>query len=286
MDMSRLVTLLTVFAMVGALCGCKSPTKKEQPKQEQPKQEQAKQAQAKQELPKLVEPKPAVAEQAAQPAGQTAAPATKAAEPGEPTGPGSKSNPIPIPYSAEKITIDGDLADWSKIASLPSPFMNKPTSVFKICWREDGLYGSVTAVDSEITPQPGTPWTGDTVEIFLEKGLSYVGGYTNNTGQYAFSPGSDRDDGKCHVTTIWPKNDKALADKLVNAWKKTADGYVVEFMIPADVMAPAKMEAGTKFLLNLALSDAGQPTEQFYCNKDESSNYCRPVSWGTVILAK
>ena len=58
-----------------------------------------------------------------------------------------------------------------------------------------------------------------------------------------------------------------------------------KFLIPAKLMSPAKMEAGTKIGLNFALDDGGKRVEQFY-DDGNPNGYRRPNSWGAATLAK
>ena len=69
------------------------------------------------------------------------------------------------------------------------------------------------------------------------------------------------------------------------AWKKVDGGYVLEFLIPADRLVPAKMEDGTKIGFNFALDDEGKTAEWFY-NYGITGCWHRPTKWGAAKLVK
>jgi len=60
---------------------------------------------------------------------------------------------------------------------------------------------------------------------------------------------------------------------------------VLEFVIPAARLEPARMEAGCVLGLNFALSNDGRPVEQFYSDKDPVG-WRSPVTWGAVRLTR
>ena len=69
-------------------------------------------------------------------------------------------------------------------------------------------------------------------------------------------------------------------------WKPTKDGYVIQFFIPAAMLKPAALQAGTKIGLNFAVDDDGKPIEQFFSDKNTDDGFKTPKNWGMAILAK
>ena len=68
----------------------------------------------------------------------------------------------------------------------------------------------------------------------------------------------------------------------------TADGYVLEFCLPAPMMVPAQMQAGTKIGLNFLVDNDGKHVECFYSDNGvlNSNGWCVPITWGAIVLTK
>ena len=198
-------------------------------------------------------------------------------------GAGTEADPVQIPFASE-IKIDGDAGEWT-VASLPLPFMKKDSGSVSLCWGEDGLYGLVKVADKAIEVDAQSPWMGDCIEVWIEKDFARAVDRTDNAAQYVFAPNPDGKPGECIVVIPWGgEND--LEEDLKCAWKKTPRGYVLEFMISAKLLAPAKMAAGTKIGLNYAVDDGGEPVEQFFSDKDIDDGYRTPSSWGAAVFVK
>jgi hypothetical protein len=195
-------------------------------------------------------------------------------------GAGTAADPVQVPYVSAAMKVDGDAADWDAVGFVPAPFMKKPAGSVKLCWNETGLFGVAVIKDKGIEVNTTDPWSADCVELFVQKDAATPDMPTDNTAQFCLAPTPEM--GKCFV--LVPQGNKADGGKIVSSWKKTADGYVIEFMIPAAVLSPAKMAAGAKLGLNFAIDDDGKALECFFCDKGE--NYNKPNAWGTVILKK
>ncbi|MBI5724679.1 MAG: hypothetical protein HZA50_12020, partial [Planctomycetes bacterium] len=185
------------------------------------------------------------------------------------------------------VKLDGDLAEWQKIPSMPLPFMNKTESSVRLAWREDGVYGAVQAKDDNVRADERNPWIGDCLELWIDKDCSRVADRDkpNKAAQYVFAPSSNGTGGN-GVTAIGWGSEIDTKDNLQCAWKKTSDGYSLEFFIPARVLEPAKMQVGAMMGLNFALDNNGKAMEQFFRDKDVENAYRRPALWGVVELAE
>jgi hypothetical protein len=193
-----------------------------------------------------------------------------------PTGEfGSPDKPVPVPPAPGRITVDGDLADWADVKPLPSPFSGKNPGSLRLCWDSSGLFGALTARDTGIRSDPQSPWTGDCLELFIEKDFARSPQRSRAASQYIVAPGAEGG-----PAVLWPAD---LKGRLRAAWKPIKDGYTIEFSIPAALLAPAKMQAGTKMGFNFALSDDGKAIEVFYCSKD-FGGFAIPALWGAVEL--
>jgi hypothetical protein len=188
---------------------------------------------------------------------------------------GSPQKPAPVPAAPGEITIDGDLADWAAVKPLPAPFDGREAGCLRLCWSPQGLYGAVTATGSRIVSNAQSPWKGDCLELFLDKAFTRAPKKSDTSVQYVFAPGADG-----QPAIIWPAEVK---DQLQAAAVPTKDGYTLEFFIPAKVMAPAKLQAGTKIGLNYALSDDGKTVETFFCSKD-FGGFAISALWGAIEL--
>jgi len=199
---------------------------------------------------------------------------------------GSPENPAGLP-KVGKIKVDGNLADWAKIKPLPMPFMKSAIGPVKLAWNAKGIYGAVEIKDKELTVDPGSPWQGDCVEVWIEKAAGRDYSMGQHASQIAFVADPESKTNDCMI--VVPAGSDAEMDGdagMVAKWKKTTTGYVIEFLLPAKTLAPAKMAAGSKIGLNVAVSDDGSPTAQFYCDKNTDDAFRTPELWGTVILKK
>ncbi len=191
--------------------------------------------------------------------------------------------PVAVPRASRPIVLDGDLSDWDGVAPLPNPFHHAATGPFRFCWTEQGLYGAVEATDADVKGDANAPWSADGVELFVDKAFERSMGPTARTAQYAFSPATDTGPGKAHFVVASGANRGKPTD-IACAWRPTATGYTLEFFLPAAVLAPARMQAGTVIGLNEALDNDGKPVRQFHSDKG-GEGYRTPVQWGAIRLA-
>jgi len=193
--------------------------------------------------------------------------------------------PVDVPRAPGEIAVDGDLAEWADVPSLPRPFQGAESSCLRLCWRPEGLYGAATVRDDSIRAEPEAPWQADALELFIDKDFSRATERTAQSAQYAFSPAPAAGPGAGHWLVAYGGYGEAQADVRC-AWSPVEGGYVLEFLLPARVLAPAAMEAGTVMGLNFALSNDGVPVEQFYSDKNRDRGWGTPIRWGAVRLAE
>ena len=276
--MSKTALLSLSLVLILVLFGCKGPSEPttEEGAEESPFDED------------IVEEEIVEEPTEAEPTGKEPVPTEKAPKkaPASPAEPEEKIDFTEIPHGTAKITVDADSSDWEGIAPMPQPFMEKTTGPVKLCWREEGLYGFVTATDDDISPDEERPWQGDSFELFVEKDFRREPFKHYNSFQFLFSPAPDLEGTECYIMSLHPSDEPELEESLQAAWKKTDNGYVLEFMIPADAMDPAKMAPGTRILLHFVISNDGESVEQFFCDKSLDNQWARPKTWGPAILAK
>ncbi len=193
--------------------------------------------------------------------------------------------PVGVPYSAEPIAVDGDLSEWAGIPPMPLPFVNRESSSVRLSWRQEGLYAAVAARDSHVWTNQSQPWTADSFELFVDKLFARSEWKGPNAEQYVFSPTDSPGQGpnKAHVLIPWGAS-QGKESLLRGAWLPTDGGYAMEVFVPADVLAPARMQAGHVMGLNFALNNDGHAVEQFYCDKDTQQAYGSPMLWGAIRL--
>jgi len=196
---------------------------------------------------------------------------------------GSSDNPAQVGSMKNKVTVDGKADKWKAIKALPSVSAKKSAGAMKLAWREEGLYGFITIKDAKIDVDVDNPWTKDCVEIWLETDFARAGTMSDNSFQIAFAPTPPAFDGKCVVLVPQGSMDPAAITAIA---KKNADGYTIEFFIPAKELKPAKMAKDTKMGFTYSIDDEGKAIEQFFGDKQVDAGYSTPSSWGAIAFGK
>jgi predicted phosphodiesterase len=190
--------------------------------------------------------------------------------------------PLPVPAAPGRIRVDGDPHDWADVAPLPLPFHSEPAGPVRLCWNDAGLYGLAVVADESVTGNAEQPWTADSLELFVDKDLSRPSRPNEATSQYVFSPA----DGEGQGDAMIPYGaDHPMASELRCSWRRTSSGYVLEFLIPAGLLLPARMEQGVEIGLNFCLNDDGRPIRQFHSDKS-GDGWRMPLLWGVVELGE
>lgn len=195
---------------------------------------------------------------------------------------GTLAKPIGIPKVAKTFAFPGAGADWDKIPALPVPLSKKSAGAVKLAWRAEGLYGCATVKDADIKINRGYPWAGDCLEVFIEKDCARATGESGHAAQYVFMPTPDRGPGECIISVIWggAQDNELMAQAF---WRKTKQGYTIEFFFPAATLETGKMAAGIKLGFNYCINDAGKPVE-FFTDKAANQGFRNPSTWGVIAL--
>jgi hypothetical protein len=194
---------------------------------------------------------------------------------------GNESLPVAIPPAPEAFTIDGDFAKWANLKAIPSPFAKKDAGLLKLAWNQDGLFGCLQMQDASVSVNANQPWAGDCLELWMETDCARATDLHGRTFQLAIAPNPAGGAGPCVVA----KASGSIDPKTVTSqWKKTDDGYRLEFFIPAKSLAPTRFAAGTKIGFNYSVDDNGKSVEQFFSNKDVDEGYRTPMTWGVIQL--
>lgn len=194
--------------------------------------------------------------------------------------------PVPIPQLGA-VTLDGDLGEWRGVASMPLPVEGKASSSVQIGWRPEGLYGAVDVTDDSLVVDERAPWVGDGFELWIEKDQKRAldRTHTPHAAQFVFGPPASGKDGTALAYVVYGDGGTG-AGAIASAWKRTAVGYRLEWFIPAAVLAPMPLRAGSRLGLHFALNDDGQPIEQFQVTRATTGFYRRPIVWGVVKLQR
>jgi len=197
-------------------------------------------------------------------------------------GGGTVDDPVVIAEAPTEVQVDGTLDDWAGVPRMPMPAMGGKASSVMFCWSDAGLYGAALVHDDSITARGTDPYMADSIEVWIEKDFARAADRTENATQIVFAPAESLAEGEGVVAAYG--RDEPRQSQVKCMWKKTNDGYAIEFMIPAKILAPAKLESGTKVGFDFTLNDDGKPVERFVMNKDDDQAFRKPDKWGAAVL--
>jgi hypothetical protein len=199
-------------------------------------------------------------------------------------------------HRAGGITLDGNLSDWPARTELPNWMLGSTAELSKVrlymAWANEGLYGAVEVHDSQAEAKdPKSFWAGDALELFVDT--------RNNKQPRAYQPGDHQfwfcpliDQNRVYAGQ-WKRGAEIAETRydiksVKGAVKKTADGYVMEFLLPASLIQKYRPVAGEKIGVNLNLSVRGQRAERevYWPNAKAWGAPARPETWGTLNLAE
>jgi hypothetical protein len=198
-------------------------------------------------------------------------------------GAGTVASPLQIPAAPGPITIDAKLDDWASVGSLPVPFEGAKASGVRFAWSDKGLFGSAVVVDTSVVGASYDLYKVDCLEVFIEKDFARAQ-EDGKTMQLTVGPTTDGKGGEASVE-IWGY-DRPRQNLVEAAWARTANGYVLEFMIPARLLRPGRMQDGTKLGFNVVINSDGKPVAQFLADKNKDQGFKKPATWGAAILAR
>ncbi len=198
--------------------------------------------------------------------------------------------------AAKSLKIDADLKDWPTGSHLPDWMLGSSRSEAEariwLALAPEGLYGAVEVKNSLAqVKNPREFWAGDALELFLStdpnktKNIREKGDH-----QFWFVPLFDEN--RVYVGQ-WMGNDEIPETKfdipgIQSAARKTSDGYIMEFLLPAAAFQHFSPKAGQEFGVNVNLSIIGNdsPREVFWPRKKDLSVRTLPLSWGRMTLSK
>jgi hypothetical protein len=193
--------------------------------------------------------------------------------------------PVLVPRAKGEITLDGDLKDWEGAAFLTPPSTGEPSKITRLAWGPKGIYGALLVSDANVRAFPKAAWKGDCLELFLDA----------NRARAADA----RKDPACTMAEIYPlpqAGEGKGASRITHgrlqgsttaipvAWKRTPGGYALEFLIPAEAIAPQPMEKGTRVGFQYILDDDGNAVERFVSTEGKGPVWQTSLNWGVIEL--
>jgi hypothetical protein len=216
-------------------------------------------------------------------------------------GPGKRLTRPLIPgqyaiHRAGKIKLDGKLTGWTPATQLPAWMLGSTAGESKatlhLAWAKEGLYGAVVVHDSKLqVKDPQSFWAGDVLELFLDTADSKEPRRAA-AGDHQFWLVPLVDAGRVYLGR-WKMKDEIPATQYDIAAvrgiaARTADGYVMEFLLPAELIENYHPEAGRALGLNLNLTIQGKQgnREAYWPGSKAAGATVHPDRWGTVLLAE
>ncbi len=202
-----------------------------------------------------------------------------------------------LPYRGESPCPDADPSEWDEVAPPELPGRTATARHVKLCWNQQGLYGVVHAEDGNPGNAVPPAWGRmDGVALCLQKDgrgrdqlndESYIHWIGPNPNGEAGAAAVYRPAGKWFK---WPaERMREAADPGIRAqWKPVSGGYVMEFSIPAESLAPLRLQKGTTVPLYYRLARGGDTIEEF-CRPavaGKEDNWLNPRSWSFVRLGR
>jgi hypothetical protein len=199
-------------------------------------------------------------------------------------------------HRAGKITIDGRLDDWGPAAQLPAWMLGstagEPRAEVRLAWAKEGIYGAVVVRDSKVQVQdPKSFWAGDVLELFIDTADNkQPRSPVEGDHQFWIVPLPDAN--RVYLGQ-WKMNREIPATRydipsIRGAATRTADGYRMEFLLPAEQMRNYHPQVGSRLGLNLNLSIQGRQLsrEAYWPSPKHSGVAAHPDRWGTVLLVE
>lgn len=167
-----------------------------------------------------------------------------------------------IAPAASKVTIDGDVVDWLGVPGkrIEDPLGLVGPAEFYVQWDDQNLYFLVIAEDAvHYNVASGvTIWQGDSLQISIDADNDKANRY--GAGDYEFGwalTENGPDQYQWHTATgvVYDASSIQFVVKRIAANRDGNAATVYEIAIPANQLAPMKLEKGTVVGFNLLLND-------------------------------
>ena len=204
---------------------------------------------------------------------------------------------IPSQYAlhqAKGIKIDGQLDDWTPATQLPAWMLGStlgaPNATVHLAWAKEGIYGAVVVHDSKLqVTDPKSFWAGDALELFLDSADNKQP-RDAGSGDHQFWLVPLPDAHRVYLGR-WKMKGEIPATRYdipggQSVATRTTDGYVMEFLLPAEQLQNYHPKIGGRLGLNVNLTIQGQQSsrEAYWPSSKNSGTTGHPDRWGTVLL--
>ena len=208
-----------------------------------------------------------------------------------------------IPFLNKAFTIDGNFDKWKDIPAvdlLPEKFDGTRMAGLraedklsaKMAWDGTGLYFYVNVIDPngkiDLT-NSSSFWAGDVEEVWIDMLNTKERYRARGTGQqfWCWPFGSQQDASQTGGESIVERNSFHYYPMgpggMQRAARKTADGYEVEFEIPAERLKDGELSAGKIVGMNLNV-ETGSQLQYYWASSKAVATYTRPDTWGDILL--
>lgn len=195
---------------------------------------------------------------------------------------------------ADKITLDSDLKDWKTRNQVPAWMLGStvghPDAKLWFAWAPEGLYGAAEVQNSKAqVSAPMQFWGGDVLELFLSTDPNRQGAeFVKGDHQFWFVPQFKNNDvyvGQWKVKDEIPATRYAIPEVKTSS-KRTKDGYIMEFFIPAEVFQQYGLKPGMDigFSANLTVRGADFDREVFWPRSKAGGTNLKPLTWGRMKI--
>ncbi|MEK7414842.1 MAG: sugar-binding protein, partial [Planctomycetota bacterium] len=218
----------------------------------------------------------------------------------EPYKPGFKSLAFAaIPCLPGEFAIDGGVEKWKDIPAISlNPEKGKDASpqTVQIGWRNDGLFCRYTVCDPNRRMDKNTAdyfWVADVVEVWVDS-LNAKQKYRSlHTGQqfWIWPDGAKDNPNMIGGESVCQKRNAAWFRRdipkgaLPRVTTMTANGYCMEFQLPARMIQDADLAPGRIVGFNTVLSVGIPGTDWYWSAGSEVGTFRQPDTWGDLLLA-
>ncbi len=203
-----------------------------------------------------------------------------------------------VPNLPGDFVIDGKAEKWAGIAALPlKPEYGGDRSLqsMQLGWRADGIYARFTVIDPNHhmdMAQLGNFWRADNVEVWIDCLNAKERFRARHAGQqfWIWPEGSADDASLAGGESVVEKKGGSFVPhtlhqaELQRMSTRTADGYILEFRIPAERLVDADFAPGRIIGLNTYISTMSG-TDWYWSAGKEAGTYAQPDTWGDLLLS-
>jgi hypothetical protein len=203
-----------------------------------------------------------------------------------------------IPCLAGDAAIDGQAGKWKGVPAValkPEFGGDRSEQLMQLGWRSDGLYARFTVRDPDRRiAKAGVNdfWRADTVEVWVDCLNAKEKFRARHAGQqfWIWPEGSKDDASLTGGESVIEKRGGWYVPRAFHAAElqrhatRTAEGYVVEFRLPAERMPDADLAPGRIIGFNAYLSTMAG-TDWYWSAGKQAGTYAQPDTWGDLLLA-